>query len=73
METITQETIDKSISAAYDSVKLIDELNLLASMDTEQTNTLARNKEHLTIMLAKDWFINGCTETQITELTKASI
>jgi hypothetical protein len=33
MEELTQEQIEKSISAAFDSVNLINELNLLDLLD----------------------------------------
>ncbi len=68
MENLTQEEIQKSVSAAYDSVNLINELNLIAELSDEDKDTLYRNKEHIRIMLAKEWFFNALTEEQKNEL-----
>lgn len=56
METPTAEQIAKHYSAALDSVTLITELMALSSRDAEQTDTVARNVEHLEIMVAKDYW-----------------
>ena len=64
MENFTQEQIEKSISAAYDSVELINALSSESNLDEEQLATLSRNKEHLTIMLGKDWFSNALSAAQ---------
>jgi hypothetical protein len=56
METPTAEQIAKNYSAALDSVTLINELMALSSRDAEQTDTVARNVEHLEIMVAKDYW-----------------
>ena len=68
MENLTQEEIQNSVNAAYDSVNLINELNLIAELSEEEKDTLDRNKEHLKIMLAKEWFFNALTEEQKVEL-----
>jgi hypothetical protein len=68
MENLTQEEIQNSVKAAYDSVNLINELNLIAELSNEEKDTLDRNKEHLKIMLAKEWFFNALTEEQKNEL-----
>jgi len=70
---LTVEQIAQSVLAAYDSVTLINELKLIATLNVEQIDALKRNKEHLVIMLAKDWFVGGCTPAQVTELTAKSI
>jgi len=64
----TQEQIDKSILAAYDSVNLINELKAKESLTEEEVDRLDRNKKHIEIMLAKEWFSNGLTKAQKTEL-----
>ena len=64
MENLTQEQIEKSISAAYDSVELIKTLSSESNLDEEQLATLSRNKEHLTIMLGKDWFSGALSAAQ---------
>lgn len=56
METPTAEQIAKNYSAALDSVALITELMALSSRDAEQTDTVARNVEHLELMVAKDYW-----------------
>lgn len=68
MEDLTQEQIQNSVNAAYDSVSLINELNIIAELSNEEKNTLYRNKEHLKIMMAKEWFFNALTEEQKLEL-----
>jgi hypothetical protein len=69
MENLTQEQIQNSVNAAYDSVNLINELNLIEELSDEQKDTLSRNKEHIKIMLEKEWFYNALTEEQKVELS----
>lgn len=64
----TQEEIQKSILAAYDSVNLINQLKAKESLNEEETNTLDRNTKHIEIMLGKEWFSNGLTKAQKKEL-----
>lgn len=56
MDPLTTEQIAKNYSAALDSVALINELMALSSRDAEQTATVARNVEHLELMVAKDYW-----------------
>lgn len=55
-DTITAEEIAQNYSAAIDSVNLINELMALPSRDNDQIATVARNVEHLEIMVAKDFW-----------------
>ena len=55
-DTLTTEEIAKNYSAAMDSVNLINELMALDSRDEDQTATVARNVEHLELMVAKDFW-----------------
>lgn len=55
-ETLTAEQIQKQYDAALDSVTLINDLMALDSRDDEQTAAVARNVEHLQIMVAKDYW-----------------
>jgi len=55
-DTLTAEQIAQNYSAALDSVTLITELMALSSRDSEQTATVARNVEHLELMVAKDYW-----------------
>jgi hypothetical protein len=61
---MTQEQIAQSISAAFDSVALIN----LNEADAE---TIERNVEHLRIMMAKSWFLDALTKTQKTSINNA--
>jgi hypothetical protein len=65
---LTAEQIAKSVSAAYDSVALIAELNAKETLTEEETATVTRNVEHIRIMMGKEWFVAGLTKKQITIL-----
>ena len=52
-EELTAEEIQKMYYSALDSVTLINALMALSSRDDEQTDTVARNVEHLKIMVRK--------------------
>ena len=56
METLTTEQIAQNYAASLDSVTLINELMALSSRDADQTATVARNVEHLELMVAKDYW-----------------
>ena len=60
METIeiTAEEIARHYSAAMDSVNLINAGKPEGMSDEDWADTVARNKEHLNIMLAKDFWTN---------------
>ncbi len=55
-QTPTAEQIAKHYSAAMDSVNLINGSKPEGMTDADWADCLARNKEHLTIMLAKDYW-----------------
>ena len=55
-QTPTSEEIAKHYSAAMDSVNLINGSKPERMEDAEWADTVARNKEHLKIMLAKDFW-----------------
>jgi len=56
MEEITQEQIAQNYKAALDSVALIQAGKPEKMEDAEWQDCLARNKEHLKIMLAKTYW-----------------
>lgn len=56
-QEITAEEIARHYSAAMDSVNLINAGKPEDMADDEWADCLARNKEHLKIMLAKDFWI----------------
>jgi len=64
----TPEQIAKHYSAAMDSVNLINALKAKPVLDVEETGTMARNQEHLVIMLAKDYW----TDEDLTPLQNAA-
>jgi hypothetical protein len=55
-ETLTPEQIAQHYSAAMDSVNLINGGKPEAMIDADWTSCLSRNKEHLKIMLVKDFW-----------------
>jgi len=57
-EEITAEEIARHYQAALDSVNLINAGQPEGMDDDEWADTLSRNKEHLNIMLAKDFWTN---------------
>lgn len=62
-ETMTAEQIQRNISAAFDSVNLIN--SLLTQEATEnRKDSATRNYQHLEIMLDKTWFADALTEQQ---------
>ena len=68
-ETLTPEQIAKHYSAAMDSVNLINAGKPEKMSDADWADCLERNKEHLRIMVAKDWWTNQ----DLTPLQQASI
>jgi hypothetical protein len=62
-ETQTPEQIQQHISAAFDSVNLIND-KITKEVTDNLKDTVKRNVEHLEIMIGKEWFAAGCTEQQ---------
>jgi len=58
MNEITAEQIAKHYSACMDSVNLINAGQPEDMTDAEWADTLKRNRDHLAIMLAKDFWTN---------------
>jgi hypothetical protein len=67
-QTPTAEEIAKHYSAAMDSVNLINAGQPEDMTDADWADCLSRNKEHLVIMLAKDYW----TTEDLTPLQAAS-
>jgi hypothetical protein len=57
-ETITSEQIARHYSACLDSVALINAGQPEGMEDADWADCLSRNKEHLVLMLAKDFWTN---------------
>ena len=68
-EEITTEQIAQHYSAAMDSVNLINAGQPESMTDEDWADTVKRNKEHLEIMLAKDFW----TTEDLTPLQEASV
>jgi hypothetical protein len=68
IETPTPEEIQRHFNAAMDSVNLINAGQPEGMSDEDWADTVARNKEHLKIMLAKDFW----TTEDLTPLQTAS-
>ena len=58
VQEVTAEEIDRHYSAALDSVALINAGKPEKMTDEDWADTLKRNKDHLLIMLAKDFWTN---------------
>jgi len=56
VQEVTAEEIAQHYKAALDSVALINSEKPEGVEDAEWADTIARNKEHLNIMLAKDFW-----------------
>jgi len=69
MDTQTPEQIARHYSAAMDSVNLINGGKPEHMSDIDWADCLRRNKEHLKIMLAKDFW----TTEDLTPLRNASV
>jgi hypothetical protein len=68
-ELTTEQQIAKHYSAALDSVALINAGQPEGMTAEEWADTVARNKEHLNIMLAKDFW----TTQDLTPLQAAAV
>jgi hypothetical protein len=65
VEQPTAEQIAKHYAAALDSVALINSTKPERTSDEDWADAIARNKEHLSIMLAKDfWTTEDLTPLQ---------
>lgn len=64
----TAEEIARHLSAAMDSVNLINGEKPEGMEDADWADTVARNKEHLSIMIAKPWW----GDTDISALVSAA-
>jgi hypothetical protein len=62
----------QSISAAFDSVNLINE-TITKPTDDENKDLVKRNVEHLEIMLGKEFFSNALTTEQRSEIDNTII
>jgi len=69
-EKLSEEEVQKHITHCFDSWNICEELSVKDSLTEIEEDRLKRNKEHIQIMLAKDWFSEGCTAEQKADLEK---
>jgi hypothetical protein len=67
-DTLTPEDIQRHYNAALDSVNLLNADKPEGMTDEDWADCVARNKEHLRIMLAKDFW----TDQDLTPLSEAA-
>jgi hypothetical protein len=60
--------VPQSISAAFDSVNLINELNVISELTELQIKIKSVNVSHLQLMMTKDWFVDALTEEQTNQI-----
>ena len=58
---------EKAVSAAFDSVNLINKL-ILETADDKKKSNVDRNVKHLELMLTKEFFTEALTTEQKTEI-----
>lgn len=61
----TPEQLEKHFSAMHDSVNLINALNEKTALSDFEKDMLKRNKEHLSIMLAKDFISSDTRDKKV--------
>jgi len=66
--TYTSEEVQQHITNCFHSWDICEELSAKETLLEDEQDSFNRNKEHIQIMLAKDWFREGCTAEQITQL-----
>lgn len=67
LETKTEEQVNNSIKAAFDSVNLINSI-VSEPFEAKKEKLIKPNVEHLSLMLSKDWFAAGLTEEQKSQI-----
>ena len=56
IQEVTAEEVERSYNAAMDSVNLLNAGKPVDTTDEDWADTVKRNKDHLNIMLAKDFW-----------------
>jgi hypothetical protein len=67
MKELSTQYPQQSISAAFDSVNLINN-TILEIVNDNNKSTVIRNVQHLEIMLLKEWFLEALTQQQLTDI-----
>lgn len=66
--TYTAEEVQQHITNCFHSWDICEELSAKETLSEDEQDSYDRNQEHIQIMLAKDWFREGCTAEQIAQL-----
>tara|TARA_R100001530_G_scaffold109119_1_gene76586 strand:+ start:155 stop:373 length:219 start_codon:yes stop_codon:yes gene_type:complete len=61
------------VPASMDSYNIVVRLRAEASLDDEQTLTLARNERHLALKMAHSEFVDALTSTQKTDIEALNV
>jgi len=64
---LTPEQIQKSISASFDSVDLINK-KITETKTEEKVKNVDRNVKHLNHMLTKEWFLGALSQQQKSDI-----
>jgi hypothetical protein len=67
LQNFTLPNSQQSISAAFDSVNLINN-TILEIVNDDNKSHVTRNVQHLEIMLSKEWFLEALTQQQLTDI-----
>ena len=67
LQNFTLPNSQQSISAAFDSVNLINN-TILELVSNDNKSTVTRNIQHLEILLLKEWFLEALTQQQLTDI-----
>jgi len=68
--TYTSEEVKQHITNCFHSWDICEELSAKDSLDEKEQGDFDRNKEHIQIMLGHEWFSEGCTDKQKSDLEK---
>ena len=69
-DNYTDEQIRKHIDNCFHSYVICEDLSQESNLDEETQDKFDRNKEHIQIMYAKDWFKNGLSDEENNKLKK---
>jgi len=64
------EEVQHHITSCFHSWDICEELSAKDSLDEKEQGDFDRNKEHIQIMLGHEWFSEGCTDKQKSDLEK---
>lgn len=68
--TYTAEEVKQHITNCFHSWDICEALSAKETLSEDEQGSFDRNKEHIQIMMAKEWFVKGLTATKKTKLEK---